>query len=141
MKTYIAIDGDGVGTRLGELVQGGYPDAVIAAFAGGVASEMKKFSARAKEHGAYIILCSGDSVLLSCEGNKISAILSGLTQCKLCTYSAGTGRTAREAALSLQYAKMNGKAQTWHYQSAKPFWLRLRIEIFPGLSKYAAGHF
>jgi hypothetical protein len=141
MKIYIAIDGDGVGTKLGQLIESQASDIQVRDFAQGVADEMNTFASRAKNLGATVVLCSGDSVLLSCKGN-VSEILRGLKDTKKATYSAGTGRTAKEAALNLQYAKLNGKNQTWHFQKKKPFWLWLRIESpIRKLSKYAAGHF
>lgn len=141
-RNYIAIDGDGVGTRLGQLVRSGANDEIIASFATGVADEMVTFARKAEGHGAFVILCSGDSVLLSCEGGKVSDILRGLKDTRLCTYSGGVGRTSKEAALMLQYAKMNGKNQTWHWKKKKPLLMRLRIESpLRILSKYAAGHF
>lgn len=142
MKTYIAIDGDGVGTQLGKLIEREASDEVVRAFAQGVADEMLSFSNRAENLGAKVILCSGDSVLLSCEGEQVSQVLKGLKDTRKATYSAGTGRSPKEAALFLQYAKINGKNQTWHFQKKKPFWLWLKIESpLRVLSKYAAGHF
>lgn len=70
MKIYIAIDGDNVGRRLGVLIDTNASDSQVAAFANGVAEEMRKFAEMAtKEHGANILLCSGDSVLLSAEAH------------------------------------------------------------------------
>jgi hypothetical protein len=142
MKVYIAIDGDGVGTRLGELVSTGANDQTIRKFAQGVADEMASFAKKAEKLGAFIILCSGDSVLLSVEGGNVSKVLKGLKETNLTTYSGGVGRTAKEAALMLQYAKLNGKNQTWHFKKRKPLNLWFRIESpLRVLSKYAAGHF
>lgn len=141
-KAYIAIDGDGVGTQLGELVSIGASDATIRDFAQGVAHEMRDFAKRAESFGAFVILCSGDSVLLTCEPGQVSEVLKGLKQVKKATYSGGVGRSAKEAALMLQYAKMNGKNQTWRWQKPKPLLMWLRIESpFRVLSKYASGHF
>ena len=142
MKIFIAIDGDGVGTKLGKLISDGVDSITIKSFAMGVAEEMTQFAARAEELGATTILCAGDSVLLEAPAHLTSQILRGLKEVKHCTYSGGTGRSIAEATLSLQYAKLNGKAQTWHYQKEKPFFLWLRIESwFSKFSKYAKGHF
>lgn len=142
MGIYIALDGDGVGTQLSNLINTKANDDTIRQYAHGVAEEMQIFSKRAESFGAKTILCSGDSVLISCEGSLVSKILQGLKKCTFATYSAGTGRSIQEAALCLQYAKLNGKNQTWHFQQHKPWRLRMRIEgPLRVISKYAAGHF
>lgn len=142
MKIYIAIDGDGVGTKLSNLINTKANDDTIRQYAHGVADEMAAFAQRVEGLGGKTILCSGDSVLVCCDGAKVSEALKGLKLCTYATYSAGTGRSIKEAALNLQYAKLNGKNQTWHFQKQKPFWLWLRIESpIRKISKYAAGHF
>ena len=142
MKVYIAIDGDGVGTKLSYLIQSESGDKIISSYAHGVAEEMAVFARKVEGMGGKSIMCSGDSVLGAIDAAKVSEALSMLKNMEYATYSAGTGRTIKEAALCLQYAKLNGKKQTWHWQKAKPFWLKLRIESpFKALSKYAKGHF
>lgn len=143
MKIYIALDGDGVGTKLSALIESKANDNVISHFAHGVANEMIALSKNAELIGGKTILCAGDSVLISIDSSKISDVLRLLKDCKFSTYSGGTGRTIKEAALNLQYAKLNGKNQTWHFQKEKPLWLKLRIEnrFFSLLSKYSKGHF
>lgn len=142
MRIYIALDGDGVGTQLSNLINAQANDDTIRQYAHGVANEMLVFSQRAETLGAKTILCSGDSVLVACDGAVVAEVLKGLKKCTFATYSAGTGRSIKEAALSLQYAKLNGKNQTWHFQRHKPFRLRMRIEgPLRVMSKYAAGHF
>jgi len=144
MKIYIAVGGDNVGSKLSELVRRDEPDKMIAHLADGVAQEMREFSAKAQQQfNAQTVICAGDSVLLTVEGKETSNVLRLLKEVQFTTYSAGTGKTCSEAALNLQYAKISGKARTWHWQQCKPWLLKLQVEnqIFSFFGKYTKGHF